>query len=273
MNRIAQRFETLQENKQAAFIPFITGGDPTLPVSEDIAVALGDVGADVIEYGVPFTDPVGDGPVIQEASLRALQHGVTLRSILGSVERIRKRSDVPLLLFTYYNPIFVYGEAAFARDAAAAGVDGVLCVDLPPDNAQEYRDAMRTHGVSTVFLAAPTSTDERLARIGAACDTFVYYISRLGVTGERAALTRNLHAAVDRVRTCTGKPVAVGFGISTPEQARQVAAIAEGVVVGSAIVRVIAEANGAPDTSQRAAAFAATLANAINPDISHQVSS
>ncbi len=263
MNRIAKCFEELQAKKQAAFIPFITGGDPTLAMSEDIAVALGENGADIIEYGVPFSDPVGDGPVIQEASLRALQQGVNLHSILKSIERIRKRSNTAVMIFTYYNPVFVYGVEAFARDAANAGADGVLCVDLPPDYALEYRDLMRSNDMSTVFLAAPTSTDERLALIGEACDTFVYYISRLGVTGERVALSDNLRSAVAHVREKTGKPVAVGFGISTPDQAREVAGIAEGVVVGSALVRIIAHGNGAPDTVQQAAKFAAALAQAV----------
>jgi tryptophan synthase alpha chain len=163
--------------------------------------------------------------------------------------------------------VFVYGIDAFARDAANAGADGVLCVDLPPDYALEYRDVMRQCDLSTVFLAAPTSTDARLAVVGEACDTFVYYISRLGVTGEQASLSQNLRAAVARVREKTGKPVAVGFGISTPEQARQVAEIAEGVVVGSALVRIIAEAKGAPDTVQRAAAFANALAQAVKSNI------
>ena len=178
MNRIAKRFQELREKKQAAFIPFITGGDPTLAMSEDIAVTLGENGADIIEYGAPFSDPVGDGPVIQEASLRALKQGVNLRAILASIERIRKRSNTPLMIFTYYNPVFVYGIESFARDAANAGADGVLCVDLPPDYALEYRDVMQQNDMSTVFLAAPTSTDERLSLIGNACDTFVYYISR-----------------------------------------------------------------------------------------------
>jgi len=262
MNRIAKRFQELREKKQAAFIPFITGGDPTLAMSEDIAVTLGENGADIIEYGAPFSDPVGDGPVIQEASLRALKQGVNLRAILASIERIRKRSNTPLMIFTYYNPVFVYGIESFARDAANAGADGVLCVDLPPDYALEYRDVMQQNDMSTVFLAAPTSTDERLSLIGNACDTFVYYISRLGVTGEQASLSQNLRNAVNHVREKTGKPVAVGFGISTPDQARQVADIAEGVVVGSAIVRIIAEAQGTPDTPKRVAAFAAELARA-----------
>ncbi|MCK5862851.1 MAG: tryptophan synthase subunit alpha [Candidatus Hydrogenedentes bacterium] len=263
MNRITQRFQQLREKKQAAFIPFITGGDPNLAMSEDIAVALGENGADVIEYGAPFSDPVGDGTVIQEASLRALQQGVNLRGILKSIERIRTRTRTPLLIFTYYNPVFVYGIEAFARDAANAGADGVLCVDLPPDYALEYRDVMGANDMTTVFLAAPTSTDERLALIGDACDTFVYYISRLGVTGEQVSLSQDLRTAVNHVREKTGKPVAVGFGISTAEQARQVADIAEGVVVGSAIVRIIADAKGAADTPQRVAAFSAELARAV----------
>lgn len=263
MNRIAQRFQTLMEKQEAAFIPFITGGDPTLTAGEDMAVALEENGADIIEYGVPFSDPVGDGAVIQEASLRALKQGVTLHGILKSIERIRLRSEVPLLIFTYYNPVWAYGEDAFARDAANAGADGALCVDLPPDDASDYRNAMITNGLSTVFLAAPTSSDERLALIGSACDTFVYYISRLGVTGERTSLTANLRESVVRIRTLTGKPTAVGFGISTPEQAQEVAAIADGVVVGSALVRLIAEAAGAPDTVRRVSAAAASLSRAI----------
>ncbi len=263
MNRIAQRLQQLIERKETAFIPFICGGDPTLGVSEDIAVALEQSGADIIEYGVPFSDPVGDGPVIQEASLRALRQGVALRGILASIERIRRRSQVPLLIFTYFNPVLAYGVEAFARDAANAGADGVLCVDLPPDDAAEYRTSLKACGLGTIFLAAPTSTDERLARIGDASDPFVYYISRLGVTGERTALAQNLRDAVAHVREKCGKPVAVGFGISTPEQARETAGMAEGVVVGSAIVRVIAEVADVKEAPARAAAFAAQLARAV----------
>ncbi len=263
MNRIAQRFQSLIERGETAFIPFITGGDPTLAMSEDIVVALEESGADIIEYGAPFSDPVGDGPVIQDASLRALREGVTLRGILGSIERIRKRSQAPIMIITYYNPVFVYGAEAFARDAANAGADGVLCVDLPPEEGAAYIAAMRANTLSTVFLAAPTSSDARLKIVGDACDAFVYYISRLGVTGERVALEGHLRDAVTRVREVSGKPVAVGFGISTPDQAHEVAGIAEGVVVGSAIVRLIAEKAGAPDTPAAVASFASALARAV----------
>lgn len=263
MNRIAQRLAALKEQQAAAFIPFITGGDPDLSGSEDIAVTLAEQGADIIEYGVPYSDPVGDGIVIQEASLRALAQGVTLRKILVSVERIRKRSDVPLMLFSYLNPILSYGVERFARDAAAAGADGVLCVDLPPDDAEDYRNALKANNLESIFLAAPTSTDARLQFIGSATGSFVYYISRLNVTGEQAALSTGLAAAVARVREQCGKPVAVGFGISTPEQAHEVAGAAEGVVVGSAIVRLIAQKAGAPDMLRTVAEFARHLAEAI----------
>ncbi|HOC69723.1 MAG: Tryptophan synthase alpha chain [Candidatus Hydrogenedentes bacterium ADurb.Bin101] len=267
MNRISRRFQELATCGKSAFIPFIAGGDPNLAVSEDIFIALEENGADIIEYGVPYSDPSGDGAVIQEASFRALQEGVTLHGILTSVERIRKRSQAPLLLFTYYNPVLAYGEAAFARDAANAGADGVLCVDLPPEEADAYRDALRSNSLTSVFLAAPTSTDARLALIGKACDTFVYYISRLGVTGERADLTHDLARAVSRVREKTGKPVAVGFGISTPEQAQAVARLAEGVVVGSALVRLIAQVQEKNSVALQAGAFAAELSRAIKGDL------
>lgn len=263
MNRIATRFQELIRNNTAAFIPFITAGDPTLSIGEDIVVALADSGADIIEYGVPFSDPVGDGPVIQAASLRALSQGVTMRSVLTSIERIRKRTQIPLLIFTYYNPVFVYGENAFARNAVDAGADGVLCVDLPPDDAHNYREALREHNLDPVFLAAPTSSESRLKLIGDASGTFVYYISRLGVTGERSSLIENLDRSVRRVREITQKPVAVGFGISTPDQARAVGNIAEGVVIGSAIVRLIGETTEPNDTVLRVKHYATTMAQAI----------
>jgi tryptophan synthase alpha chain len=263
MNRIARRMQELKERQEAAFIPFITGGDPDLTGSEQVAVALAEAGADIIEYGVPFSDPVGDGIVIQEASLRALSQGVTLRKMLDSVRRIRERSDVPLMLFSYFNPILVYGVEDFARDAAAAGVDGVLCVDLPPDDAEVYRCALKDQGMEAIFLAAPTSTDERLKFIGDACDSFVYYISRLGVTGEQVALSEGLTEAVARVRRLCDRPVAVGFGISTPEQARLVAGVAEGVVIGSAIVRLIARHGASPDLIEKVSDFGRQLSDAI----------
>jgi tryptophan synthase alpha chain len=261
-NRIEARFEQLREKGAAAFIPFITAGDPTLAQTKAILLALEAAGADVIELGIPFSDPVGDGPVIQEASLRALQHGVKLRDVLALVRDLRRESQVPLLLFSYFNPLLAYGVENFARDAAAAGADGVLCVDLPAEEADDYKRALDAHGLCTVFLAAPTTSDARLAAIGQRCTGFVYYVSRLGVTGTRAELVGGLKEAVARIKRFTTKPVAVGFGISTPEHAREVASFAEGVVVGSAIVKLIADLGDTPELAESVRAFAASLAEA-----------
>lgn len=263
MNRIEQRFNKLKKDGTSAFIPYITAGDPTLDATVDFVLALEEAGADVIELGVPFSDPVGDGAVIQEAAQRALAGGATLRLVLHTVRRIRETSQVPLLLFSYFNPILAYGLERFAADAAEVGADGVLCVDLPPDEADDYKTALDGAGLCTVFLTAPTSTDERLALVGSKCTGFVYYVSRMGVTGERSDLSSNLTDAVERVQKLTGKPVAVGFGISTPEQARKVAGIAEGVVVGSAIVRLIAEVGGRPGQAGLVREFAEKLALAV----------
>jgi tryptophan synthase alpha chain len=261
MNRIEARFEQLQQRGETAFIPFITGGDPDLAASERIVLALEEAGADIIEFGVPFSDPVGDGPVIQEASMRALQHRVTMKDILSSVRRIRETSQVPLLLFSYYNPILAYGVDKLAADMAAAGADGLLCVDLPPEEAADYKAALDAHQLCTVFLTAPTTTDARLAAVAEHCTGFVYYVSQLGVTGERAAAATDLEAQVARIKRATAKPVAVGFGISTPEQAKHVAGIADGVVVGSAIVRYIGEHGSDSNLAQKVHDFAKPLAD------------
>lgn len=263
MNRIEQRFSALRGAGTPAFVPFITCGDPSPAATEEILLALERAGADVIELGVPFSDPVGDGAVIQEAYLRALAHGVSLRGVLDLVRRVRTRSQVPILLFSYYNPILHYGIADFARDAAAAGADGVLCVDLPPDDCAEYKQCLDAAGLCTVFLVAPTTPPERMAFIGEKSTGFVYYVSRLGVTGESASLADTLGEAVERVRRHVGKPVAVGFGISTPEQARTVALHGDAVVVGSAIVRLISQTGDTPELVPRVEAFAASLVQAV----------
>lgn len=263
MNRIEERFEILRGRGETAFIPYITAGDPSLAQSEQIVYALERAGADVIEFGVPFSDPVGDGAAIQEAAQRALALGATLPEVLKTVKRIRANSQVPLMLFSYFNPILAHGLEKFAVDCAEAGVDGVLCVDLPPEEAGPYKAALDAHGICTIFLVAPTSTDERIAKIAEKCSGFVYYVSRLGVTGERSELAAGLDAAVARIHQYTSKPVAVGFGISTPEQARKVAGLAEGVVVGSALVRLIAEAGDTPETPGKAEAFAKSLVDAV----------
>ena len=262
MNRIDQRFAELKAEGASAFVPFLVAGDPTLERSEEIAVALAQNGADVIELGVPFSDPIGDGAVIQESAQRALKHRVHLTQIFESARRIRQQTDCALLLFTYYNPLLAYGIERLAKAGADAGIDGVLCVDLPAEEAEDYRKTLSAHGLSTVFLVAPTTSDARLAVIAEQCTGFVYYVSRLGVTGERAELSTNLDSALARIRSFTDKPIAVGFGIGTPEQAEKVAGLAEGVVVGSAIVRLIGQLGDQPGTAQKVGAFAGALAEA-----------
>ena len=253
MNRIDQRFEDLKAAGKTAFIPYITAGDPTLAQTEKIVYALEEAGADIIEFGVPFSDPIGDGPVNQEAALRALKHNVTLKDVIVLIKKIRAKSEVAILIFTYYNPVLAYGLDAFAKDAAAAGADGVLCVDLPPEEADDMR---------TVFLMSPTSTNQRIELIAKQSTGFIYYVSRLGVTGEQSDLAADLDQAVGNIQKHTDTPVAVGFGISTPEQAKKVASMAQGVVVGSAIVRMIGDLGDSDETAPKVGAFVKSLVDA-----------
>jgi tryptophan synthase alpha chain len=241
MGRIGARFAGRRAEGRPAFVAFLTAGDPSLDRTVEAAVELDRAGADVLELGVPFSDPLADGPVIQRASERALARGVTLPKVLEAVRRIRERSDLPLLLFSYYNPLLQHGLERLAGEAKAAGVDGVLVTDLPPEEAAEWIAAARAAGLDTVFLASPTSPPERLERVAGASRGFVYAISRTGVTGERRALSADARPLVERLRALTDVPVALGFGLSTPEQVREAAAVADGVVVGSALVRFLEE--------------------------------
>jgi tryptophan synthase alpha chain len=208
---------------------------------------------------VPFSDPLADGPIIQRASLRALQGGATLRKILGAVHELRGEIDAPLILMTYYNPIFRYGEEAFVADALDAGVDGVIIPDLPPEEAQALADLTADTPLDMIFLAAPTSTVTRLARISEVSQGFIYYISRLGTTGVRDRLADDLRSGFEQVRASTTKPIAVGIGVSTPEHVRLVAEMADGVVVGSAIVKLIEDLQGRDDRLHRVGDFIAAL--------------
>ena len=262
MNRITERFKQLAERRESAFIPFITAGDPSLDMTARIVLELEKAGADVIELGVPFSDPVADGVVNQEAAQRALKNGVTLHDIVGRVKSLRRQTQIPLVLFTYFNPVLAYGLEGFARDAADAGVDGVLCVDLPPEEAIEYKRLLDARDVATIFLAAPTSSPERIKLIAANSTGFLYYVSRTGVTGERSDVETSVQDMVAAIKAKTTTPVAVGFGISTPEQAAEVGRYADGVIVGSAIVRMIGQYGDAPDTPGRVGAFAKKLADA-----------
>jgi tryptophan synthase alpha chain len=241
MGRISARFARQRAEGKPAFVAFLTAGDPSLDSTVQAAVDLDGAGADVLELGVPFSDPLADGPVIQRSSERALARGVTLKGVLEAVRRIRERSELPLLLFSYYNPLLQYGVGRLARDAKAAGVDGALVTDLPPEEAEEWIAETRAVDLDTVFLASPTSPPERLKRVAEASRGFVYAISRTGVTGERRALSADAGPLVERLRALTDVPVALGFGLSTPEQVREAAGIADGVVVGSALVRFLEE--------------------------------
>jgi tryptophan synthase alpha chain len=241
MGRIGDGIARRQVQGRAAFIPFLTAGDPSLDGTVEAALALEAAGADVLELGVPFSDPLADGPVIQRSSERALARGVTLEGVLGVVRRIREQSALPLLLFSYFNPLLQRGLERLAGEAAEAGVDGVLVTDLPPEEAEEWIVAARTAALDTVFLAAPTSPPERLRRVAESSRGFVYAISRTGVTGERQALSDEARPLVARLRGLTGVPVALGFGLSTPEQVAEAASVADAVVVGSALVRFLEE--------------------------------
>ena len=239
MSRIGERFRRLREQGRKGFVGFVTAGDPSLDRTVEVAGEMESAGVDVLELGVPFSDPLADGPIIQRSSERALASGVTLARVLEAVGRIRKRSDLPLVLFSYFNPLLRYGLPALARAAAAAGVDGVLVTDLPPEEADGWLEAARGAGLDTVFLAAPTSPDERLRRVAGASRGFVYAISRTGVTGERDALSDDARPLLARIKALTSEPVALGFGISSPGQVAAAAAVADAVVVGSALVRFL----------------------------------
>jgi len=243
-HRIANAFSKARSENRAAFVPYLTAGDPGLKWTLQYLDRLTEAGADIIELGVPFSDPIADGPVNQRSSERALKGGTTLSGILDAVAGKREDGyETPLVLFSYFNPIQRMGVDRFAGRAARAGVDGVLIVDLPPEEAVEYRASLAAAGLDTVFLASPTTTDERLEAIAEASTGFVYYVSRLGVTGTRSELADSLEDDLARARRKIAKPIAVGFGISTPDQAGAVAQIADGVVVGSALVKLLDGAN------------------------------
>ena len=237
-------------------VAYITCGDPDLDTSQEVALAAIRSGADVIELGVPFSDPVADGPVIQRASERALKHGTDLKGVLAVAKQIRRQSDAGLIVFSYLNPILQFGLARFCTAAADAGVDGALVTDLPVDEAGDYLRAMKAHGLGPVFLAAPTSTDERLRQIGRHSRGFVYAISRTGITGTRQEVAADARALVGRLRAITKLPIALGFGISTPEQFVEAGSFADAAVIGSAIVQRIEQNPG-----QAAAAVADFLSS------------
>lgn len=246
MSRIDTTFQGLRERREPALVTFFMAGDPSLDVTERLIVEADTRGADVIELGVPFSDPIGDGPVNQRSAERALRAGTSLVRVLEMVARVRERVRAPIVLMAYYNPIYAFGLPAFARTAVDAGVDGVLVVDLPPEEATDLAAEARIVGLDVIHMVAPTSTPARLRLIARRSDGFVYVASRLGVTGERADVPPDLGGQLRALRTVTTKPVCVGFGIAKPEQVAAVGALADGVIVGSAIVRMIEERGSSP---------------------------
>lgn len=242
MSRLAPTFERLRNGSGPGLVTYVTAGDPDLPRSREILLALSRAGADVIEVGVPFSDPIADGPAIQRASERALAAGSHLDAALDLVRSVRPAINAPLVLFTYVNPVLRLGVEAFVSKAAAAGIDGVLLLDLPIEEAEPVRRALDAHGIDQIFLVSPTTTDVRLREAARLGRGFLYAISRLGVTGTRDVVAATARPLVDRIRTQTSLPVALGFGVSRPEHVAQVASFADAAVVGSAIVEHIARA-------------------------------
>jgi tryptophan synthase alpha chain len=259
MSRISQTFERLQKRHERALIPYVTAGDPDLEMTQRLVREMVRRGGDIIEIGVPFSDPLADGPIIQRASQRALQGGTTVRKILQTVSELRRDVDVPLILLTYYNPVFRYGEAAFVADALKAGVDGIIVPDLPPEEAQPLIDLTADTPLEMIFLAAPTSTAARLALISEVSRGFIYYVSRLGTTGVRDQLADDLRLMLEQLRAATSKPIAVGFGVSTPEHVRLVAELADGVVVASAILKLMEDLEDQADRLAHVGDFVAAL--------------
>jgi len=259
MSRIRETFASLKRGGRGGFIPFITAGDPDIATTELLLIELAAAGADIIELGVPFSDPVADGEVIQRASERALRNGVTLRDALACAARAKQRIDVPIVLFSYFNPLLKFGEQKLAKEAKQAGVDGVLVTDLIPEEAQSWTETLVQFDLDPIFLVAPTTSDERLARIAQQASGFIYAVSRAGVTGARDEMSRDAEALVKRVRSVGDLPVAVGFGISTAEQVHEVWRFADAAVIGSAIVSQIEKLGDSPDLVKRVADFARSL--------------
>jgi tryptophan synthase alpha chain len=268
--RIPARFAELAAKGELGIVAYITAGDPSLETTEKLVLAAADAGADVIELGVPFSDPVADGPVIQRASDRALRSGTTLAKVLELVARLRRSTQVPLVLFSYFNPILQMGLEKCAAAAAKAGADGVLVTDLTPEEAVEYRAILQAQNLDTIFLAAPTSTDARLTQISAATSGFLYLVSRTGVTGTRDALPVELPALVRRARKFTRLPIAVGFGISLPTHVTVLGGIADAAVVGSALMAAVEKASSVNEAVTVVAEIIRGLKNAARAGVSHR---
>ena len=245
MSRITETFKKLKGEGRKAFIPYIMAGDPTLKRTKELVGLLEKCGADIIELGVPFSDPLADGPTIQRAAERSLKKKTNLARVIETVKSIRRKSSIPLVLMTYFNPVYKYGAMRFVEDAAAAGIDGIIVPDLPPEEERDFIKALQAAGIDTIFLLAPTSTEDRIRLICSRARGFIYYVSITGITGAKIVIDEAMRIMIERIRGLSDNPVAVGFGIKTPAEAREAAAASDGVIVGSAIVRMCGE--GASD--------------------------
>ena len=263
MNRIVECFARLKRAGKKGFIVYIGAGDPDLDATRALALAFGDAGVDVLELGVPFSDPLADGLVNQLAAQRGLESGTTPPKVLKTVAAIRERSQIPVVLYIYYNLIHRAGLERFVQDAATAGVDGLLVLDLPPEESDNYEATMRQAGLCPIYLVAPTTPDDRIELIVRRGSGFIYYVSREGVTGMQQKVSDTIAMMTKKIRAHTELPVAIGFGVSTPEQAKQVAAFGDAVVVGSAVVNQIAEHGKSADLAKRVSAFVKTLGDAV----------
>jgi tryptophan synthase alpha chain len=261
--RIGKKFNELQAQKGKALIIYLTAGDPSLETTKKLILVLEKAGADILEIGVPFSDPTADGPVIQEAAQRSLKTGTTLAGVMQLITELRKISQIPIVLFGYFNPIFAYGTEKFARDAARAGVDGVLVVDLPPEEAPELKKHTDAAGIDFISLIAPTTGTRRAKKIAATATGFLYYISITGVTGTAAPKLGGIKADLKKIRKISSLPIAVGFGISSPEQARQIGRLADGIVAGSALVKLIAENGGKAELLKIVSDYAGRMKKAM----------
>jgi tryptophan synthase alpha chain len=263
MNRITERFEKLAREWKKGFVVYIGAGDPDLAKTRELASKFDQIGVDILELGVPFSDPLADGLVNQLAAQRGLESGTTPRKVLATVAEIRNTSQIPIVLYVYYNLLHRRGVDKFIAEAAKAGVDGLLVLDLPPEESENYEALMKEHGLATIYLVAPTTPEERIELIVKRGTGFIYYVSREGVTGMQKALAQNIGEMTAKIRAHTALPIAVGFGISSPEQARAVAQCAEAIVVGSAVVNQIAEHGQNADLVERVGSFTEELVKAI----------
>jgi len=263
-SRISAAFEALKEKKEKALITFITAGDPDIKTTKDLVLTLEGSGADIIELGIPFSDPMADGPTIQASSERAIAAGTTIQKVIALVKDVRKESSVPIVLFGYYNPIFTFGLKRFARGAKEAGVDGVLVVDLPPEESDELKKELDGVGIDLIFLLTPTSDRSRMRLVASKGSGFIYFVSVTGVTGARKEVSKNIRDYIKEARKHTGLPLGVGFGISTPAQAREVCQWADGVIVGSAIINIVSKTRGGKKTASEVGRFVSRLKKGIS---------